>query len=365
MNKDIWFMDKLIKFNAMRFAISEAYRVDEVKLIRDRAEAYRYAMIQAKQSPSMIRQAEEIKVRAERRAGELLKEQVRKKGERDDHIQISQAGIFEKPTLSEQGITLNQSSNWQRIASIPEEVFEKFIGKSKEITTSGAVKLAKKIEKKKKREVLVEIGNKIEIADSDIQLINSDFREVELTENSVDLILTDPPYPKEYLNLFEDLGKFSSKYLKENGSLLVMIPQFYLYEIMTELNKSLTYHWILAYLTGGGQSAWKPHSVKKVNTFWKPLLWYVKNEYNGKFIGDVCKSDQNDKQYDNWGQSVNGINNIIEKYVNPGDCVCDPFLGAGTTGVVAIKNKCSFIGIDNDNKKVAIAKKRIYDQKRM
>ena len=71
----------------------------------------------------------------QRKAGEILKETIREPGDRDDHIQISQAGIFEKPKLNELKITLNQSSNWQRIAEIPEEIFENYIRTQKEITT--------------------------------------------------------------------------------------------------------------------------------------------------------------------------------------------------------------------------------------
>jgi len=134
-------MEYLEKYNAMKFAIQECHKVDEIKLIRDKAEAYRYAMIQAKESPDLIRKAEEIKLRAERRAGELLREQVRKPEE----------GRPEKASqpirLIDMEVTENQSSNWQRIASIPEEKFEEYIQDKKEITTSGAVKLARKLQR--------------------------------------------------------------------------------------------------------------------------------------------------------------------------------------------------------------------------
>ena len=141
-------MKYLEKYNAMKFAIQECHNINEIKLIRDKAEAYRYVLIQAKEAPKWIRQAEEIKLRAERKAGELLKEKVREPGERDDHIQIYEANIFEKPKLSEIKITPVQSSNWQRIADIPEDKFEEYIQTEKEITTSGVVKLAKEIQGK-------------------------------------------------------------------------------------------------------------------------------------------------------------------------------------------------------------------------
>jgi len=128
-------MEYLEKYNKMKFAIQECHKVDEIKLIRDKAEAYRYAMIQAKESPDLIRKAEEIKLRAERRAGELLPEQIT-------------IGTKSHPTtLSDIGVTKDQSSSWQRIASIPEEKFEEYIQDKKEITTSGAVKLARKLQR--------------------------------------------------------------------------------------------------------------------------------------------------------------------------------------------------------------------------
>jgi len=40
------------------------------------------------------------------------------------------------------------------------------------------------------------------------------------------------------------------------------------------------------------------------------------------------------------------LQRIIKSSSKPGDSILDPFCGSGTTGVVAIQNGCSFIGID-------------------
>jgi len=82
-------------------------------------------MLQARESPELIRKAEEIKLRAERRAGELLKDQEKAQGRRTDLV-VGYDQV-KNPTLKEQGIEKDQSSNWQRIASIPEKEFEEYI----------------------------------------------------------------------------------------------------------------------------------------------------------------------------------------------------------------------------------------------
>ena len=66
-------MTELVKWDKMKTAVAECHSIDEIKLIRDKSEVYRYALRQAQESPEVIRKAEEIKLRAERIAGELLK----------------------------------------------------------------------------------------------------------------------------------------------------------------------------------------------------------------------------------------------------------------------------------------------------
>ncbi len=151
-----------------------------------------------------------------------------------------------------------------------------------------------------------------------------DFREIELPPESFEWIVTDPPYKKGYLPLFTDLSRRAELWLKPGGSLLVMSGQSYSLEVLNALATSLTYHWELAYLTPGGQSAqiWD----RKINTFWKPVRWCVKGTYEGPWIGDVCKSavNDNDKDFHDWGQSESGLYDLMKRFCQPGQRVLDP-----------------------------------------
>jgi hypothetical protein len=91
-----------------------------------------------------------------------------------------------------------------------------------------------------------------------------------------DWVITDPPYSREFLPAFDLLGRVSAHVLKPGGSLLCMSGQTYLPNVMTALAACLSYRWMLAYLTPGGQSA--QIFPCRVNTFWKPVLWFFKGE---------------------------------------------------------------------------------------
>jgi len=188
----------------------------------------------------------------------------------------------------------------------------------------------------------------VELSEDACKLICGDIRGgfLEVPDNSVDFIVTDPPYPKEYIPLYESLSLLASRVLKDGGSLLCMCGQSYLNEVMAELCKHLNYHWTLCYLTPGGQSPqlW----AKKTNTFWKPIIWLTKGKYAGDLVGDVIKTppNENDKRYHEWGQSIAGFNELLQKFTYPGQTIFDPFLGGGTTAICAIKSGRRFIGAD-------------------
>lgn len=253
-----------------------------------------------------------------------------------------------------ESITKKESHYSQTIAKNP-DVVEKIKVKARNEgfipTAKDVLKAVQKTKQKEKKAKKANIPK-----DASYQLIHADFNTATL--DPVDIIITDPPYGKEYLHLYEQLAIKATEFLKPNGSLLVMTGQSYLPEILYSMGKHIKYHWMLAYLTPGGQSAqlWQ----RKINTFWKPVLWFVHGEYKGDWTGDVVKSNpnDNDKRLHKWGQSESGMADIIERLTYPGDTILDPFMGSGTTGIVAVQKGRNFIGVDNDEAAIKIAQER-------
>lgn len=145
------------KFQAAYLALKTASSVDEVKRVRDQAEAIRLYVKKQKMGLEMQNTAAELKLKAERRAGEMLKGMDKAKGAaKKGWKTLSRDGT----PLPELDITRNQSHRWQTIARLPEEAFESYIQENKEgakeITTAGALKLYKQREKKQAKDEIVE-----------------------------------------------------------------------------------------------------------------------------------------------------------------------------------------------------------------
>jgi hypothetical protein len=173
---------------------------------------------------------------------------------------------------------------------------------------------------------------------------------------SADAIITDPPYGSDFLPLYKSLGRFAGRILKPGGHCLVMVGQTHLQETIGLLKETLDYQWTLAYLTPG-----KSTQIygKRVKCNWKPVLWFTKGPNCWEFIGDTLTSNRHDKRFQEWGQSESGMAQMVEQFTVPNDLVVDPFCGAGTTGVVAVKLGRLFLGMDVDKARIQQAAQRL------
>jgi hypothetical protein len=108
----------LIRYDAMCSAIAAAHEVDEVKDIRDKAIAIEAYSRQARNTEAEW-EACEIRLRAERKCGQLLAEREKAKGAagnpggRGAPIVPPQDGSTQPKTLEQLGVSKRQSERWQ------------------------------------------------------------------------------------------------------------------------------------------------------------------------------------------------------------------------------------------------------------
>jgi len=285
------------------------------------------------------------------RAGHLLRDVEHSKPGRPKSVQGGPINSLNQ-MLSVHNLAKGTAHRWIAISHCHDEQIAGYVGKQKDATNplkwSDIVKLGK-------ANMPVNVP---EIGD-DYEMIHADLADAEVEPGSVDVIITDPPYPREFIGEYGKLSEFAARVLKPGGSCLAMAGHIYLPEVMAEMAKHLNYHWIISYLTPGGQASqvWD----RKVIPSWKPVLWFVKGEYEGGWLGDVVKSDvnDNDKAHHHWGQSESGMTRLVERFSKPGELIADPFVGGGTTAVSALTLGRRFIGIDVDGDAVDETLRRI------
>jgi N6-adenosine-specific RNA methylase IME4 len=118
---------------AMRRAYGEiesARTIDDVKDIRDRAEAARQYAKAAGYSREITNMCAEIKIRAERKAGTLLAEMPKAPGGQPYQNQSPPTGSTKQPvapSYKDLGIEKTQAHRWQQSAAIPDDVVDAYI----------------------------------------------------------------------------------------------------------------------------------------------------------------------------------------------------------------------------------------------
>lgn len=187
-------------------------------------------------------------------------------------------------------------------------------------------------------------------------ILQGDFREVLADLRDVDAIITDPPYPKEYLPLLRDLGEWASKVLAPDGLVAVLMGQTYLPDVYAMLSESLSYRWTMAYLTPG--PGYASHSAK-VQSNWKPVL--VFGSASRRFADVVTSSgtDAGAKDLHHWGQDYGAFHTLVERLTAPGQTVVDPFAGSGTTLLAAQALGRHAIGAEIDPEHIETARRRL------
>ena len=253
---------------------------------------------------------------AEARMGELLPPP---KSKRNDLGQLKG-----EKTLPD-GITKQQADSFRTLANnkdIIEDVKADAEADDDLPTRTEVLRRVKEREKTKRRK-----DDRAE-AITDLDMRKGDFKVALADLKDIDAIITDPPYPKEFIQCYSDLSKYASEHLKDKGFLAAYSGQYNLPEVINRLSEHLTYVWTFCLYHVG-----KKQLVNGVNIMcgWKPVVIFSKGNKKMRFSAyDVLISEAREKDSHEWQQSETGVSGLIEIFSKPGELVVDPFAGSGT-----------------------------------
>jgi 16S rRNA G966 N2-methylase RsmD len=229
--------------------------------------------------------------------------------------------------------------------------------KKDEISIDKAHKQVKQEEKKEIRAELAAIGAAKTI---DLDLRLGDFEDVlaDIPDGSIDCIITDPPYPFEFIECWSKLSRFAKRVLKPHGFCIAYSGQTHLPEVIKRMSENMDYYWTFC-VYHKGQTQIVPGA--EFICRWKPVLIFQngkKHKQHGTFE-DYFISEQREKGGHDWQQSESGIKYLIEMFTMPGDKMVEPFAGAGTTLKVAVELGRSIVGAEIDEETYNIAKSNL------
>jgi len=177
-------------------------------------------------------------------------------------------------------------------------------------------------------------------------------------DGCVDMVLTDPPYPREFLSCWSSLAKISAQALKTAKYCVAYSASMFLPEVHRRMSEHLVYHWQAVLVHAGANQFLPP---RRVIIGSKPILIYSrgKGEPRDGYLLDTIKGNGREKEFHEWGQEFKELKRLIEYYTNPNDLILDPFCGSGTTCVAAKMLGCRYIGIDISEEYCEIARQRL------
>lgn len=180
----------------------------------------------------------------------------------------------------------------------------------------------------------------------------------EMPENSIDCIITDPPYPKEFIDCYSILSEGAARVLKPGGYCITYAGHMHLPEVYRRMGEHLEYYWTSALIhKGGGQLVFP----RKVRASWKPILFYYKPPLKliETYFHDIIYGCGREKDTHEWQQGREELYDIILAFTKENDIVLEPFLGGGTTVIACWDLDRQFIGIEKDPLRFNNAEKRL------
>ena len=201
-----------------------------------------------------------------------------------------------------------------------------------------------------------------------------------MSNDSVDMILTDPPYGINYSsNWGTKTEKFPvlknddndnrllaysefARILKNNSVAIVFASWKNVAVDIQELQKYFSIKNVIVWFKGGGGIGDLKHTL---STDYELAIVCHKGKcrLRGKREGSVwsCRKVNPRKMLHATQKPIDLLVRMIEKYTDRNAVVFDPFMGSGSTCVAAVNSGRHYIGFEIDEKYFEIARKRLQE----
>jgi len=176
--------------------------------------------------------------------------------------------------------------------------------------------------------------------------------------DSIDAIITDPPYSIEHINDWKSLSRIAKRILKPSGFLITYSGILNLNEVFKVFDKNLIFYWQFILIHEGVKQLINPRNIF---CGYKPILIYQKEPFKriSNQIDDLIKGAGREKEYHEWQQAEKEIGSLIENFTSPNDLILDPFAGSGTIPIACFKLKRKSIAIDDNEQNLKNIEKRL------
>ena len=347
--------------------LAEAESVDDIREIRDMAEVARQLAKKQRYGLEAQNTAGRIKLDAERKLGDVLAD-MKRTGQRHPGGNVES---HDATQLDDLGVSKSQSSRWQQVAKIPEPVLDDYVdhqnGNGLEVTTAGLLGFQKQ-QVRKRAQADENAARDIELADMPAdaagerwRMLQGDFRErlADIPTGSVDLIVTDPPYPADSLPLWSELAEHAARVLRPQAILVGLTGQIFLPDVLHRLGEHLQYGWCYVQPLPGANSR---IMARHVLQSWKPWVAFSNGSWPSGRVDwhpDLLDPSSRAKDAYRWQQDPNPTRMLIHELCPVDGVVLDPFAGTGSYGLAALAEGRRFIGVEMDADRFTTAVERV------
>lgn len=194
-----------------------------------------------------------------------------------------------------------------------------------------------------------------------IKLFHCRFQKLEevagLHPNSVNLVLTDIPFGKQFLPQLPELAAFAKRVLVNGGLFVTYSGSYFLPQVLEAFGKHLTYRWMATTTWDGDGNV--IHPLDLVSQC-KPILIYSKGPWKKRDRwGDTFFAATKEKRWHPWQQCLEEVERLVRYFSRPNDWICDPCIGGGTSAVAAHNLGRRFVGCDIERNCVVSSQKRL------